>query len=611
MEKEYDFTKPLEKLTEEEAAQEIEKLIDLINYHDWRYYVLSDPEIPDEVYDSLMRRLRALEERFPHLRKPYSPTQRLPNLISTEFPEVSHPTPLLSLDNAFSLEEVKAFLERVYKNLGTKEITFVLELKFDGVALSLLYENGVLIRGATRGNGFVGEDVTPNVKTIKTIPLKLRGNYPKRVHVKGEVLMFKEDFQRLNQERQRRGEPPFVNTRNAASGSLRQQDPRITAQRNLKFFAYDLDVLEGEEPKLHEEALELLREWGFIASPHWRKAQEMEEIEEYINYWTEKREELPFDADGIVIKVNERWAREKLGATARAPRWAIAYKFPSKKAVTRLLDVKFNVGRTGVITPVAQLEPVQLEGATIKSATLHNFEYIKKLDVRIGDVVIIQRAGKVIPEVIGVMKELRPPDAKEIKPPEKCPSCSSELVWDGVFLKCPNPRCPEKIKAKLKHYVSRNAMDIEVLGEKLIDKLVDLKLVKDIPDLYTLTVADLTSLERMGKKLASKIISQIEESRSRPLHRVIFALGIPRVGEQTAKALSERFSSLRELMNAKYEDLVAIKDIGPETAEEILKFFADEENRKLVEKLMSLGIGVSREGKKVKPSMGPLFRKRN
>ncbi len=599
----------------EEIRAEIRKLVDFINYHDWRYYVLNDPQIEDSVYDQAFKRLKELESKYPQLMPPDSPTRRLYRAIATEFKQVKHPHRLYSLDSVNTEPELRNFIERVHKSVGRTELRWTCELKFDGIAVSLIYVDGILQTGATRGDGYVGEDVTANVLTIKSIPIKLMGsNYPKTLQVKGEVVMYKSELERLNKEREEKGLPKFANTRNAAAGSLRQLDPRETARRQLWFFAYEAEAVEGELPtNSHSELLRYLETWGFIVSPNWKSIRETEDplktTQEYFEYWREHRDELPYEIDGIVLKVDDLELRQELGATARAPRWAIAYKFPSRQALTVLLDVKFQVGRTGVITPTAQLKPVELEGAIIRSATLHNFGYVRSLDLHIGDTVIIQRAGKVIPEVVGVLKELRPEDAKPVLPPKYCPACGTELVEDGAYLRCPSPTCPEKLKAKLKHFVSRDAMDIDILGDKLIDKLVDIGLLKDITDLYKLTVSDLTAIERIGKRLASKIVGKISGSLNRPLANVIYALGIPRVGLATAHTLASKLKNLTELLNLTYEDLISLPDIGPETATEIIKFISDPDNVRLIRALAELGIGqpTAKVKHPTQASLGALF----
>ncbi len=578
----------------EEIQREIERLREVIHHHDYLYYVLATPEISDAEYDALWRKLKELEEKFPEFVTPDSPTQRVGGKTQEEFASVTHSRPMLSLDNAFTEEDIRNFDRRVKKMLNVEEISYVLELKIDGLAVNLRYEDGILVHGATRGDGFTGEDVTQNLKTVKSIPLKLRGNrQPAVVEVQGEVFMNKADFEQLNEERRRRDEPPFANTRNAAAGSLRQLDPTITAQRKLDIFVYGAFPIESDyRPATHWELLQWLKELGFKVNHHVYLLKSIEEAIVLHGEWEKKRKELPYEIDGLVVKVNEISYQETLGATTRSPRWAIAYKFEPTHALTRVLDIEVNVGRTGTLTPVAVLEPVEVGGVIVRRATLHNEDEVKRKDVRIGDWVIVGRAGEVIPEVIRVVKENRTGEEKVFTMPLRCPVCGSQVVREEqeVAVKCVNINCPAQIKEKIKHWASRDAMDIEGLGEKLVEQLVDTGLVQTIPDLYRLKREDLLRLERMGEKSADNLLQAIATSKEREMERFVYGLGIRYVGEFVARVLSERLGSLEKLMKAKKEELLRIEGIGPKVAEAVEQFFANPQNRKMVLELQALGV---------------------
>ena len=578
----------------EKVRSEIEKLREIIRHHDYCYYVLNSPEISDEEYDALFRKLQELEAKYPELITPDSPTQRVAGQPQEGFAPFFHSGALLSLNNAFTPDEVRDFDQRVKRMLKVESLDYVVELKIDGLAVNLRYENGVFTRGATRGDGVVGEDVTLNLRTIRSIPLRLRGDrVPRVIEVQGEVFMRKKDLEKLNEERKQRGEPLFANTRNAAAGSLRQLDPRITAERKLDIFNYGAFLIDSDYyPSTHWELLHYLKELGFKINPHMELISDIEEVIRIHEKWEKERKNLDYDIDGLVIKVNPLAYHEILGATSRSPRWAIAYKFQSTYAVTQVLDIEVNVGRTGILTPVAILEPVNVGGAIVKRATLHNEDEIKRKDVRIGDWVIVTRAGEVIPEITEVLKERRTGEERVFVMPGECPVCHSRVVREEgeVAWRCINASCPAQIKERIRHWASRDAMDIEGLGEKLIDRLVEEGWVKTIPDLYRLNKETLLQLERMGNKSADNLLRAIERSKRRALPRFIYALGIPHVGQFMARLLAEHFGSLDRLMEAKEEELLAIEGIGPTVADSVRQFFSNPQNRQMLEELKALGV---------------------
>ncbi len=578
----------------EKVRSEIEKLREIIRHHDYCYYVLNSPEISDEEYDALFRKLQELEAKYPELITPDSPTQRVAGQPQEGFAPFFHSGALLSLNNAFTPDEVRDFDQRVKRMLKVESLDYVVELKIDGLAVNLRYENGVFTRGATRGDGIVGEDVTLNLRTIRSIPLRLRGDrVPRVIEVQGEVFMRKKDLEKLNEERKQRGEPLFANTRNAAAGSLRQLDPRITAERKLDIFNYGAFLIDSDYyPSTHWELLHYLKELGFKINPHMELISDIEEAIRIHEKWEKERKNLDYDIDGLVIKVNPLAYHEILGATSRSPRWAIAYKFQSTYAVTQVLDIEVNVGRTGILTPVAILEPVNVGGAIVKRATLHNEDEIKRKDVRIGDWVIVTRAGEVIPEITEVLKERRTGEERVFVMPGECPVCHSRVVREEgeVAWRCINASCPAQIKERIRHWASRDAMDIEGLGEKLIDRLVEEGWVKTIPDLYRLNKETLLQLERMGNKSADNLLRAIERSKRRALPRFIYALGIPHVGQFMARLLAEHFGSLDRLMEAKEEELLAIEGIGPTVADSVRQFFSNPQNRQMLEELKALGV---------------------
>jgi DNA ligase (NAD+) len=508
---------------------------------------------------------------------------------------------MLSLQNAFTEEDLIAFDKRIKRFLGMDEdekIEYCAELKMDGLAVSLTYENGVLTNGATRGDGFEGEDVTPNLKTIRAIPLRINiPNPPAIIEVRGEVIMNKRDFEELNRQRAEAGEPLFANPRNAAAGSVRQLDSSITAQRKLDIFIYGVGFCEGYEFKTQYEVLSTLKEWGFKVNPHFRLCNGIEEAIEYCKEWTEKQRSLPYETDGTVIKVNSLLLQTELGTLARSPRWAIAFKFPAEQGVTQIEDIIVQVGRTGTLTPVAVLKPVEVGGVTISRATLHNEDEIRRLGVKVKDWVVVQRAGEVIPEVVSVVTSRRTGEEIEFEMPKRCPVCGSEVVRfpDEVAYRCINYACPAQVKERIYHFASRDAMNIEGLGKEWVDKFVDEGLIKDAADLYYLKIWDLLKLERMGEKLARKLLNNIEKSKKTELHRLIYALGIRHVGESTARLLAQHFGSLERLMNASLEEISNIPGIGSVVGESIYRFFREPHNRELIEKLKKAGVRVEEE----------------
>ena len=566
-----------------------------IEEHNYRYYALDEPSIPDAEYDRLFRRLQKLETDYPTLVSPDSPTQRVGQTPLESFASVRHQQPMLSLDNAFSEEELRAMDRRVKQGLGLNdEIDYVCEPKLDGVAANLLYEEGRLVRGATRGDGAQGEDITQNLRTVDSIPLHLRGrDYPSVLEVRGEVYLPKAGFEQLNREALEKGDRPFVNPRNAAAGSLRQLDARITDQRPLEMCVYGVGHTDGSLPAGHWEILQALREWGFKINPEVRLVQGIEACLDYYRALSQRRTDLPYDIDGIVFKVNRRDHQEELGYVARAPRWAIAYKFPAQEEITRLEDVEFQVGRTGAITPVARLKPVFVGGVTVSNASLHNRDEIERLGVMLGDQVIVRRAGDVIPQILGVVREKRPGNVRPIEFPERCPACGSpvaRLAGEAVTRCDGGLICPAQRKEAVKHFASRKAMDIEGLGDKLVEQLVDKDLVSAVADLYRLSQTDLEGLERMGRKSAENLLSALEASKQTSLDKFIYALGIREVGETTARNLAQHCGSLKKLASASAEDLQAVDDVGPVVAGFVAEFFRQPHNLEAIEALRAAGV---------------------
>lgn len=601
-------------MTNKSAVQRIDQLKKLLQEYSYRYYVLDAPIVPDSEYDRLFNELKQLETLHPELIAADSPTQRVGEKPAAGFAEVKHAVPMLSLENAFSNEDVAAFDHRIRERLHTNtEIEYVCEPKIDGIAVSLVYNNGVLVKAATRGDGVVGEDVTQNVRTIPSIPLQLRGDdFPKILEVRGEIYLPLAGFNKINQEATKTHEKVFVNPRNAAAGSLRQLDPRITAKRPLNIFCYALgEVKGGALPKEHYKTLLKLKEFGFRINPEIQLAKGIAGCLAYYKLLTSEREKLAYEIDGVVYKVNDLELQAKLGFVSRAPRWALAHKFQAQEELTTVLDVEFQVGRTGALTPVARLAPVFVGGATISNATLHNLDEAWRKDVRVGDTVIVRRAGDVIPEVVSVVLERRPKDAKSIVLPKHCPVCGADVVKPAgeVVARCTGGLyCSAQRKESIKHFAQRRAMDIDGLGDKLVDQLVDTKLINNVADLYHLKNQELADLERMGEKSSENLLNAIEKSKNSTLARFIFALGINEVGEATAQNLALHFADLNKLMSASLEELQEVPDIGPVVAENIRAFFAQKHNRELIAKLIDAGINWPKPtATKAAPLAGKIF----
>jgi len=594
----------------DKVKQTIAELRQTINHHNYRYYVLDSPEISDAEYDELMKDLKQLEADHPELVTPDSPTQRIGAPPVEAFGVVEHPQPLLSLANAFSYEELAAWHKRVSNLLGGRQFDLVCEPKMDGLAVALTYVDGLLVTGATRGDGYRGENITQNLKTVRSIPLSVPGEAPPGFEVRGEVYLPKAGFKKLNEQRAREELSLFANPRNAAAGSVRQLDSSITARRPLDIFVYGLGWAEGKVvPDTHWEIMQWLKSLGFKVNPGVALVRSLDEVEEYYQDWAESREKSPYEADGIVAKVNSIALQQELGTVAHEPRWAIAYKFPAVQGTTKLLDIGINVGRTGSLNPYAILEPVRVGGVTISSAALHNEEDIHRKDIRVGDWVVVQRAGEVIPEIVEPIVSRRTGKEKVFHMPARCPVCGSEVIKpEGEAMhRCTNTACPAQAMERIKHFVSRGAMDIDRVGEKLCQALFEAGLIKDAADLCRLTKEQLLSLERMADKSASKVLKSIEASKDRPLARVIFALGITHVGDQYAELLAEHFAGIDALAKTSEEDLSAIPSIGPKIAEGIVAFFRQKGNRQIVEKLRKAGVRLERKkGKEAVPEELPL-----
>jgi DNA ligase (NAD+) len=594
----------------DKARRRIEELRKTVNYHNYRYYVLDSPEISDAEYDELMKELKQLEDEHPELITPDSPSQRIGAPPVEAFGVVEHPQPLLSLSNAFSYEELAAWHKRVSNLLGGRQFDLVCEPKIDGLAVALTYVDGLLVTGATRGDGYRGENITQNLKTVRSIPLSVPRDAPSRFEVRGEVYLPKAGFKKLNEERAREEQPLFANPRNAAAGSVRQLDSSITARRPLDIFVYGLGWAEGKAvPDTHWEIMQWLKSLGFKINPNIALVRSLDEVEKYHQGWVESREKSPYEADGIVAKVSSIALQQELGTVAHEPRWAIAYKFPAVQGTTKLLDIGMNVGRTGSLNPYAVLEPVRVGGVVISSAALHNEEDIQRKDIRIGDWVVVQRAGEVIPEIVEPITSRRTGKEKVFHMPDRCPVCGSEVIRpEGEAMhRCTNAACPSQALERIKHFVSRGAMDIDGVGEKLCQALFEAGLIKDAADLYYLTREQLLGLERMADKSVSNVLNSIAESKDRSLARVIFALGITHVGEQYAELLAEQFHGIDQLAEASQEKLSAIPSIGPKIAQSIVAFFRQKGNRRIIEKLRKAGVRLEREKvKKAKPEELPL-----
>ncbi|MEN9215952.1 MAG: NAD-dependent DNA ligase LigA [Gloeomargarita sp. HHBFW_bins_162] len=583
-------------LTRHQEQKRLLELRELLQKAAHAYYVLDAPIMTDETYDQLYQELLHLEQKYPEWITPDSPTQRVGGAPSQEFPTITHPTPLYSLDNAFDFGDMQAWQER-WQKLWSAELPpdlYICELKIDGLALNLLYEQGVLVWGATRGDGITGEEITANVRTIRTIPLRLQTRQPPaQVEIRGEAFLPQPVFTQLNAERQQQGEPPFANPRNAAAGTLRQLDPRIVAQRRLDFFAYG--VGRGGNGASQQEILTLLAEWGFRINPHSQVCPDLQAVQTYYQTWEQKRRELPYGTDGVVVKINSLAMQTALGFTQKAPRWAIAWKFPAETGVATLVGVTVQVGRTGILTPVAELTPVRLAGTQVTRATLHNAQRIRELDIHIGDRVVVRKAGDIIPEVVQVLPELRPPDALPYRLPSHCPECGEPVVSSGeeVATRCVNRRCPGIIREQINHWASRDALDIRGLGGKVAQKLVELGWVTTVADLYDLTPERLESLERWGAKSAANLITAIDQSRQQPWPRVLYGLGIRHVGAGTATLLTTHFPSATALQQATVADLCAIPGIGTEIAQAVQSWFADADNQTLLARLEQAGLHLS------------------
>ena len=591
----------------------ITQLVEQLNEHNYRYAVLNDPVISDREYDALMDELSDLEARHPDLIQPDSPTQRVTSDLTREFPTVQHDVPMLSLDNTYSEDELRNFEDRIRRELPDEELQYVAELKIDGVALSLIYENGLLTRGVTRGNGTQGEDITPNVKTIKSIPIRLKAcaesmssndsigeglfsNSVPYCEIRGEVYLDHNTFDAINVQREKNEENPFANPRNATSGSLKLQDAQQVAERSLSFFAYSFRSPAIQLPT-HGENLSYLERLGLPVNANRALCNNIDDIITQAREWQEKRPDLSYDIDGIVIKVNSIAQQNKLGATSKSPRWAISYKYSAEQAETVLKRITLQVGRTGVITPVANLEPVQLAGTTVSRATLHNAEELERKDIREGDTVILEKGGDVIPKVVRVVTAKRAKDAVAFEFPENCPICDAPLIKDKteVAIRCDNSQCPAQLKGNIRHFASRTAMDIEGLGTALVEQLVDNKLVRDVGDLYNLELEQLAGLERMAEKSAQNVLDALEASKQQPFHRVLFALGIRHIGTTVARALSDNFHSIDHLRKTQPEEIEAVHEIGTAIAESIHAYLKDEDNWAIVEKLRAAGINLESE----------------
>lgn len=579
-----------------ELEKRVEQLNELLHDYGYAYYVLDEPKVPDAVYDQYMKELLAIEKEHPDLIFPESPTQRVGGEVLAGFGKVVHQHPMLSLSNAFNEQDLREFDRRVQEAVGHK-VSYICELKIDGLAISLTYDNGKFVQGSTRGDGTVGEDITANLKTIRAIPLRLKE--PVSIEVRGEAYMPKKSFVSLNEQRDEAGEEPFANPRNAAAGSLRQLDPKIAASRHLSMFVYGIGG-DGTAYGLdsHSDALDYVSRLGFHANKERQRCHSIDEVLAYIEKWTAKRMDLDYEIDGIVVKVDGFEDQEQLGYTAKSPRWAIAYKFPAEEVVTTLRDIELSVGRTGVVTPTAILDPVRVAGTTVSRASLHNEDLIQEKDIRIGDQVIIRKAGDIIPEVVAPLVDQRTGEEQPFQMPPNCPVCDSELVRieDEVAVRCVNPQCTAQMKEAIIHFVSRNAMNIEGIGERVVNQLFEAQLVQDVADLYTLTREQLIQLERMGEKSVTNLLNAIEQSKTNSLEKLLFGLGIRHVGEKAAHILAEEFGTMDNVMNATAERLMTIHEIGDKVADAITTYFANNYVIELIQKLKQYGVNMQYEG---------------
>ena len=593
-------------MNKKEAEKEMEKLREEINHHNYKYYVESNPVISDYEFDHLLKKLEKLESKFPELITSDSPTQRVGGEPLDSFTTVEHKSAMLSLANTYNSDELKEFDERVKKNVG--EVEYVVEPKIDGVGVALLYENGILIRGATRGDGRKGDDITSNLKTIHSIPLHLMGNELNNVEVRGEVYISLKGFKKLNQSQEKKGETVFANPRNAAAGSVRQLDPKIAESRPLDIFVYFISH-SNKEFHTHEKSIDTLKKAGFRVNPLIKRVGDIEKVLKYCSDLEKKRDSLNYEIDGAVIKVNSLAKQKQLGETSKHPRWAISYKFAAKQSTTRLNDIDIQVGRTGTLTPVAILEPVKVGGVTVSRATLHNFDELKRKDIRINDWVLVERSGDVIPQVVKSIKEKRTGKEKQKNIPERCPVCDTEVIRkEGeVAVRCKNKYCPARLKWRVKYYASRDAMDIDHLGESTIDKLLEKRLIENVADLYFLTKEDILSIEGFKDKSAQNLIDSIEKSKKQDLSRLIYGLGIRHVGKYAAQLLASQYQSIDELEKAPIEELEEIDGLGDKTAEAIGTFFATEENANLITRLRNIGVRTKRGEKKKMPLQNKKF----
>lgn len=588
---------PMEK---SEAQQRIRELTEQLQYHNYRYYIKDDPVVSDAEYDRLFRELQSLEKAFPEMRSPDSPTQRVGALPLDQFETVTHRQQMLSLANAMNPDELRDFDAQVKRGLEIEsDITYVCEPKLDGLAVELVYEDGIFVQGSTRGDGTTGENITQNLRTIPTIPLRLQNDelsIPPLLEIRGEVYMEEADFHALNEQRIENGEQPFANPRNCAAGSLRQLDPKLTAERNLKIYCYEPGVINGYEFETHWDFLHTIPKWGFRVNPLIRRCQNVNEAIKFYREMESQRDDLDYEIDGVVIKVDRYDYRERLGIRSRSPRWAIAGKFKARQEVTQIEDIEASVGRTGAITPVAHLKPVNIGGVTVSRATLHNQDEIDKKDIRIGDTVVVQRAGDVIPEVVKVITEERPENTSPYHLPEHCPVCGGNVIRleDEAVHRCQNLSCPAQVKGRIKHFASKAAMDIDGLGEKLVDQFFEEELIKTPADLYALSREELVELDRMGEKSAQNLIDSIEQSKRTTLARFLYALGIRNVGEHLARVLEREFRSLENLTATSSDDLESVNEIGPIVAQSIRSFFDDEHNITLLNNLLDAGIQIEK-----------------
>ncbi|AXI27127.1 DNA ligase (NAD(+)) LigA [Gemella sp. ND 6198] len=576
---------------------EILKLVDLLNKYSYEYYVDDNPTVSDTEYDTLYKQLEKLEKKYPEYILENSPTKRVGDVVLEEFQKVTHTVPMLSLSNTFSIDEINDFDGRIRKLIPENKIEYICELKIDGLAISINYENGKLIEAATRGDGMIGENVTENIKTIFSIPKILKNN--KTFEVRGEVYLPKKSFELLNNNREKNGEQLFANPRNAAAGSLRQLDSKITAKRKLSAFIYS--VVGENDINSQEEALILAKEYSFPINTNYKLCKNITEVGDYIKYWEENKDNLPYAIDGIVIKVNSFSSQEIVGYTQKSPRWATAYKFPEEELATKLLDIELSVGRTGIITPVAVLEPINISGSVVSKASLHNKDIIDELDIHIGDMVIVKKAGEIIPKVVRVVKELRNENSLKYEMPNICPSCKEKTITkeDDPFTRCVNPNCPEQNIRKIIHFASRDALNIEGLGDKVVATLYEKKLIQHVIDLYSLTKEKIIDIERMGEKSVDNLLNAIEDSKNINLDRLIYALGILNVGKKAGKILAENYGTLLSFSKATMEELLELQDVGKITAESIIDYFSDENNLKFISDLIALGINPAYNKEKI------------